>query len=788
MSRARLLYMVGLLALAAPAPLAAQARKTRIHVVQPGESCWSIAQQIFGKGEKYRIIHRYNDLGPMPHILKPGQHIRLPGKGTGPDARVAWLQRRVRAKTPTGSDWLNARKNMGLWRLYKVTTGKGSSAGIRFEDLSSLNMRAEALLVIYGGTSARARQRRKQQGTTVLLEKGTIRGGLARMDREAGGLNIRTPSAKISLQSRSSQVEVDPKKTSIVSVYDGKARVAAAGATVQVPTDHGTFVQKGKKPAPPRRLPPAPRWDGSAREVVVLVPAGIKGTFDARWGAVKRAARYRVELSRNARFTIPIVDAVVGAGVRRFSARDLVPGTYHARVSARDRARLEGRPSRVMRVRVARLETSRRLAPSTGGILEAVGLLSLEPHEAVAGQVELSLDGGPWQPGTTPVRLRKPGLHQVRVRPKNGKVATTIKVRLLAVKGALAVPKETKLEVGGASAKVTLRTSDERGRPASLPGLTVTAWPGGPLKLAAAEAGVTSAMLPAPAAYTGEPVRLVATWAGGELGRAEVAVKEPLRPAPRPTPAPSKPAEFSWPEEPVALGAPDAGPYLPSRFALPVTHLGLGARFAGREAARGDNPIYMRLALHGELALLDGRLGLGAELPWFQTDLARDVAGDNNLGDLRLDARFVALQARGLTLAPSLRLTVPTGALPTGAAGRTVLLEPAALFQARLWRVTVGTHQALALRVGPDDDTDLTYNASYGAALRLWRLSLAAEVITLFGVSGPGGDLAAVGAGGAVRLHLDRLRISVVAGGGLNDDARQVLGNYSAGLAVDLGF
>ncbi len=785
--KARTLQLIALLGLAAPATAGAQAKSTRVHVVQPGESCWSIAQQVFGKGKKYRIIHRYNDLGPMPHILKPGQQIRLPGKGTGPDARVAWLQKRVRAKTPTGSDWLNARKDMGLWRLYKVTTGQGSSAGIRFEDRSSLNMRAEALLVIYGGTSARARQRRRQQGTTVVLEKGTIRGGLARMDKEAKGLNIRTPSARVSLQSRSSQVEVSPKKTSIVSVYDGEASVAARGKTVQVPSDHGTFVKRGKKPAPPRRLPPAPRWRGGAREVVVLVPHGMKGTFDARWSEVKGAARYRVELSRNTRFTVPIVDAVVGVGVRRFSARDLAPGTYHARISTRDRARLEGRPSRVMKLRVARLETSRRLA-NTGGQAEAVGLLSLSPHKAVAGQVELSANGGPYQPGTTPVRLSKPGLHKVRVRPRGGKLFTTIEVRLLAVKGALTAPKDTKLEVDGAAATVRLVTSDERGRPASLPGLTVEAWPGGALKLTAVEAGVTSATLPAPPVYTGEPVRLVAAWAGGELGRAEVQVKKPPKPTPRPTPPPPRPSEFSWPEEPVSLGGPDSGPYLPSRFAQPVTHLGLGARFAGRDAVQGDDPIYMRLALHGELALLDGRLGLGAELPWFQTDLARDVAGDNNLGDLRLDARFVALRAWGLMLAPSLRLTVPTGAVPAAAGGRTVLLEPAALFQARIWRVTLGTHQALALRVGPDDDTDLTYNASYGAALRVWRLSLALEVITLFGVTGPGEDLAAVGAGGAVRLHLDRLRLSVVAGGGLNDDARQVLGSYSAGLAVDLGF
>ena len=774
-----------------PGAATAQVKQSRVHVVQPGDSCWSIALQVFGRGEAYRIIHRHNDLGPMPHILKPGQQIRLPGKDTGPDARVAWLKHQVLAKIPTAVDWLKARKDMGLWRLYKVSTGESSSAGIRFEDNSSLKMRQKALLVIYGGTSARTRLKRKQRGVTVVLEKGTIRGGLARMDREASGLDVRTPSARIKLQSRSAQVEVDPRKTSIVSVYDGKAQVAAGGAKVEVPDGHGTFVEQGKKPAPPRRLPPPPRWDRRARQLVVLVPAGMKGTFEARWSPVKSAARYRVELSRNARFTIPIVDAVVGAGVLRFSARDLAPGTYHARVAAMDKARLEGRPSSVMRVKVARLQTSRVLALAANGVLEAVGLLRLSPHQAMASQVEMAVDGSPFAPGTSPVRLSKPGLYVIRVRPTGGQVTTSLKVRLLGVKGELQIPSKP-LEIKGASAQIRLGVQDEKGRPVWLPGLAVRAWPGGPLKLEPAGAGVMASALPAPATYTGEPVRLVASWAAGELGRAEVKVKAPPEPPPPPPPssAPSPPL-FSWPEAPVALVGPEPGPYLPARFALPVTHLGLSAQAAGLERrGGGDDPVILRLALHGELSLLKGRLGLEAELPWFQTDMMRDETGDNNLGDLRLGARYVVLQAHGLSVAPSLRITAPTGGLPTGRQ-RSVLLEPSALVQWQFRQLlTLGTQQALVVEVGPHSDTGLYYTASYGAAVRLWRIfSLAAEVATIFGLSGPDrSELASVAAGGALRLHLDRIRLSVTAGGGLNEDGRRALGSYSTGLTLDLGF
>jgi hypothetical protein len=45
-----------------------------------------------------------------------------------------------------------------------------------------------------------------------------------------------------------------------------------------------------------------------------------------------------------------------------------------------------------------------------------------------------------------------------------------------------------------------------------------------------------------------------------------------------------------------------------------------------------------------------------------------------------------------------------------------------------------------------------------------------------------------VAASGAARLYLGRVRISLMGGAGLNDDAKRSLGQWSAGLSVDLGF
>ncbi|PID38622.1 MAG: hypothetical protein CSB49_04645, partial [Proteobacteria bacterium] len=459
------------------APSASQAKPTfRIYRVERGDSCWSIALKFFGKGEKYSIIHRYNRLGPLPHLLKEGQALRLPLSAQNPDARIGWLRRDVRARAPYAVDWRRAKRDMGLWRLYKVSTGRSSAAGIRFEDASQLRMRERALLVIYGATARSTRARRRIK-TQLKVEEGTVVGGLAKLDATRS-LRIRTPSALIELRSRRSQVEVTRKKASIISVHNGKAKVSAKGTQVTVPENFGTRVLRGRRPARPRPLPARPRW-AARGDGLVAIPAGTKGRFEARWKRVKGARRYRVELARDKAFRFPIAIAVVGEGITRFRGQDLAAGDYYARVSAIDRWRLEGRPSTVRRWRIMPLSTSRRLEARKDGSFEAVGLLRLSLPAAIG--YEASVDGGPFQKAAI-VRLAKPGAHTIRYRLHSSGEVSSLTVRLLTVKASLEAPQ--KPLAAGEKTTLTLRLRDERGRPAALPDLRAQLLASSPVKSA----------------------------------------------------------------------------------------------------------------------------------------------------------------------------------------------------------------------------------------------------------------------------------------------------------------
>ena len=86
-------------------PVAAQEAPRLVpYVVEAGESCWSIAGRLFGDPTRYDILHRYNDLGPMPHLLVPGQVLMVPAEGTDPDARVGTPFREVLARSPEAID------------------------------------------------------------------------------------------------------------------------------------------------------------------------------------------------------------------------------------------------------------------------------------------------------------------------------------------------------------------------------------------------------------------------------------------------------------------------------------------------------------------------------------------------------------------------------------------------------------------------------------------------------------------------------------------------------------
>jgi hypothetical protein len=766
MRASRLPVVVLLWALAAPA----SAEPLVDYVVQPGESCWSIAERLFGDGARYDLIHRYNDLGPLPHLLVPGTVLKVPASVGQPDAKVGVPRHEVKARAPTAADWKEAYPDMALWRLFRVATGDASSAEIRFRDLSSLVLRESALLVIHGGGSGTARLERKVK-TTVELEKGAVYGGLASLDR-ASDLAVHTPAADVDLMATLAQVSYEEDRCTRVSVFEGQAAVAAQGERVQVPPAFGTAVPLGKVPQKPRPLPPPVAWEQS-EPLVVRVPPGATGAFEAGWKALDVAARYRVELARDDRFRDLVADAVVGAGVLRFRGEDLAPGDYRARVSAIDGSGLQGMPSATRAVSVSAVGASARLQPGAEG-WEVAGAVRLAAPADVRPGEEVRVDGGAWRPAGEALLLVEPGPHRLEWRAPGTAFGGPLALRVLEIRGTAEAP-DGPLRPGD-RVEVRLAFADERGRPALPPGMVVRAEPGGDVPFVEGDRpGQRRAALEVPAFEAPGTLVVQAGWPGGEGAAVEI----PVDPGVKAVAVPS----VRWPLSPPRpeWGRTVAG--LPNRPLQSVHRLGLSVFSAAPPAARHGQDPAIRAALSGEASLAGGRLGLDLDVALWDGE-ATAGAGRWRMGDSAVGLRYVGYQAKGLSLGPRLRLVVPTSRR-----GDPWRVEPGlALEWNRDDRVAAGLSETLGLGLGGEDPRDVTSTTSIWAAWRPLRfLEVSAGLDAVMGIAGRDPPRAVLVAG-ALSFPVGRFRLGIHAGGGATRDGRDLAGDWTAGLHLEAGF
>lgn len=328
----------------------AAAQETFEYVVQPGDTCTSIAARFFGSAREYERIHALNPgLGPLPHDLAPGSRLVLPRGATGPEARLTAVERDVRARAPGNGDWNRARIGLDLRRGHQVVTEAQSSAEITFRDRSILEMREHSLVVVYGGSERLASRARR-----ATLERGALR---SRLDELAGALAVETPRGRAAVGDGEAIVAVAADGTSRLSNLSGAdAALETEAGRVVIPAGSGSLVTSEGRIVAPRPLPPAPRWANDlAGRFVGLTGAGA--TLSGSWLEVSGALAYRVEVARQPDGRDVIAALEVRAPATSFSVSGIPRGTYYVSVATIDRDALEGRPSprRAMTVLEARL-------------------------------------------------------------------------------------------------------------------------------------------------------------------------------------------------------------------------------------------------------------------------------------------------------------------------------------------------------------------------------------------------------------------------------------------------
>lgn len=311
-------------------------------VVQPNDTCDSISRKVWGDPKHISELHRWNELGPLPHSLVPGQVLRLTAPPPGPpspDATLTFMKPAVQTRRQL--DWTPAALGMGLFRLDEVNTLKRAGAALRFRDESTLVMDENALLVILGEAPV------AKAPSGLSLVDGELRLALAAMRKKA--LDVKTPGAAVAAEGGAAGVvAVDGAQTSRLSLFEGAAVVVASGDRVTVGSNSGTRVRRGLPPEEVLPLPEQPVLSAALPRVVVW--RGEATSLLVQWAPSARAVKYRVQVARDDQFIDRLDDQFVDGTQAQVAM--LERERLMVRVIAFDERGLQSRPSTIATVDV----------------------------------------------------------------------------------------------------------------------------------------------------------------------------------------------------------------------------------------------------------------------------------------------------------------------------------------------------------------------------------------------------------------------------------------------------
>jgi hypothetical protein len=172
-----------------------------------------------------------------------------------PDAVLTSFDNDVRVQPPAlRPGWLKPVPNYYLYRGYKVTTGKKSSARIVYPNKGVLRMGEDAMVIIH---SLYLQREEKQLLKNIRLQDGSLTAILKDATRQADSAAI-APTAMSELSTQINDTLVAEKLEDLVVVYERNADVSEVGEKPVEDKSEGAVADRGDAFDEHRRPPAAP--------------------------------------------------------------------------------------------------------------------------------------------------------------------------------------------------------------------------------------------------------------------------------------------------------------------------------------------------------------------------------------------------------------------------------------------------------------------------------------------------------------------------------------------------
>jgi hypothetical protein len=235
------------------AALAAEGEEEKLQVIEVkrGDTLSKISKKYLEDPSQWPALLKYNKVA-NPNLIQPGMKLKVPASlGKKPAAVVIYKSGKAQYARAQENAWKEIMIKLGLYSEDQVKTGPLSSVHLQLSNMTILRLQPETFIIVN-------KVDKNSKDTIFTLQEGRLQAQVENMRKSGGQMAIRTPSAVAAVRGTVFELSASKKDTGL-ACHEGQVDVSAQKVTVAVPNGMGTYVEKGKAPMKPFRLPLPPK-------------------------------------------------------------------------------------------------------------------------------------------------------------------------------------------------------------------------------------------------------------------------------------------------------------------------------------------------------------------------------------------------------------------------------------------------------------------------------------------------------------------------------------------------
>ncbi|MFO1478816.1 MAG: FecR domain-containing protein [Turneriella sp.] len=228
----------------------AEAEKLQIIDVKKGDTLSKISKKYLEDPSQWPALLKYNQIS-NPNLIQPGMKLKVPASlGKKPAAIVVYKSGKAQYARAQENTWKEVFVKLGLYSEDQVKTGAASTVHLQLSNQTILRLQPQSFIIIN-------KIEKNSRDAVFTLQEGNLHASVESMRKSGGRLMVRTPSAVAAVRGTVFELQASAQSSSL-ACHEGQVDVSAQKVTVEVPAGMGTFVEKGKAPLKPFKLPPPP--------------------------------------------------------------------------------------------------------------------------------------------------------------------------------------------------------------------------------------------------------------------------------------------------------------------------------------------------------------------------------------------------------------------------------------------------------------------------------------------------------------------------------------------------